>query len=302
MSSEKVCFIISPIGEPDSDTRKLSDEKYDLIFKPVLEKMGYTTIRADKENSSNSISRGIVTRLLNSALVIADATGFNANVFYELAIRNAIKKPVIIVKELEQKLPFDVNDKRAISINMKDNRQWTKAKEELEEHIINAEKNPKSASESIVSEYAFDLDVGKTPNTEQEIFLMIKDLKDEVRSLRIDARVQAVKITQTERRKYDKLISIELGSGARAPKDKNTKLLNLETAIITVGQSIVWINNDTVSHTITSGLPNADNVGEIFDSGLIKPKGQFSFTFNEIGAFQYFDIVHPWIIGMIHVI
>src|SRR5574337_1152984 len=143
MSSEKICFIISPIGEPDSEIRKLADEKYDLVFEPVLVELGYTPIRADKENSPNSISRGIVTRLLNSELVIADASGFNANVFYELAIRNAIKKPVIIVKELGQKLPFDVTDKRSISINMKDNRQWVNAKEELKQHIKNAEKDPK---------------------------------------------------------------------------------------------------------------------------------------------------------------
>ena len=111
MSLQKVCFIISPIGEPDSEPRKLSDEKYDLIFKPILEELGYEPIRADKESSSNSISRGIVTRLINSELVIADVTSYNANVFYELAIRNAAKKPVIIVKEPDQKLPFDVYDR-----------------------------------------------------------------------------------------------------------------------------------------------------------------------------------------------
>jgi len=190
MSSDKVCFIISPIGDPESEVRKMSDEKFDLIFKPVLEELGYKPIRADKESSSNSISRGIVTRLIKSELVIADATGFNANVFYELAIRNATKKPVIIVKEPEQKLPFDIYDKRSISINMKDNRQWISAKEELKQHIINASKDPESASESIVSEYTFELDVSKTPTKEQELVLMMKDLKDELRTLRTDVKLQ----------------------------------------------------------------------------------------------------------------
>ncbi len=190
MVSEKICFIISPIGEVDSDIRKASDEKFDLVFKPVLEKLGYTPIRADKENSPNSISRDIVKRLINSELILADTTGFNANVFYELAIRNAVKKPVIIIKEIDTKLPFDVTDKRSISINMKDNRQWTQAAVDLEKHIISAEKDPKSASESIVSEYTFDLGIGKSPNSEQEMILLVKDLKDEVKSLRNDFRHQ----------------------------------------------------------------------------------------------------------------
>ena len=59
MSEEKICFIISPIGEKDSKTRKLADQKYDLIFEPVLKECGYKPIRADKENSPNSISRTI---------------------------------------------------------------------------------------------------------------------------------------------------------------------------------------------------------------------------------------------------
>lgn len=237
MSSEKICFIISPIGEPDSDDRKLADEKYDLVYKPVLEKLGYTPIRADKENSSNSISRGIVKRLIDSKLVIADTVGYNANVFYELAIRNAIKKPVIIIKELGQKLPFDVADKRAISINMKDNRQWTNAKEELEQHIINAEKDPNSASESILSDYAFDLKSNEKPNSEQEVVLMIKDLKDELRSMRGDVKN---KITFTS-------FSSEIFKKANFSLDKDSLIRGVIGVRWKTG---VFTNNDTMRFEI----------------------------------------------------
>lgn len=300
MSSEKVCFIISPIGEPDSDIRKSADEKYDLIFKPVLEESGYKPIRADKESSSNSISRSIVTRLINSELVIADVTGYNANVFYELAIRNASKKPVIVIKEPDQKLPFDIYDKRAISIDMKNNRQWISAKEELKQHITSAIENPKSASESILSEYTFDLDAGKTPNIEQQMFLMMSDFKDELRALRNDMKRQnRPRISESARVLVGVGISIERGSGAGVPKDKNQKLLVPDPVTISRGEQVLWMNNDLIAHTITSGKPTDAQSGTIFDSGIIKAGDVFNFTFNEYGMFPYFDVIHPWITGTI---
>ncbi len=265
----------------------------------MLKELGYKPIRSDKESNSNSISRTIVIRLINSELVIADTSGYNANVFYELAIRNASKKPVIIIKEPEQKLPFDIYDKRAISIDMKDNRQWTNAKDELKQHILNAQKEPRSASESIVSEYAFDLAVSRTPSTEQEMILMIKDLRDEVRTLRNDVKLQ--KTSPTFEKPFGVVVSIELGSGTSVPKDKNQKLLDPVAVVIKRGVNVVWVNNDRVSHTITSGVASDTNTGTIFDSGLIKSGSTFSFTFNDIGDFPYFDVVHPWVAGIIHV-
>ena len=180
MAKEKICFIISPIGEVDSDIRKLSDEKYDLVYEPVLRELGYTPIRADKEITPNSISRGIVKRIIESQLVIADVSGYNSNVFYELAIRNAIKKPVIVIKEKDQKLPFDISDKRAISIDMSNNRQWVMAKDDLEKQIKHAEENPKDASESILTDFTFQIDVEQKKDDESELKLVIKDLKDEI--------------------------------------------------------------------------------------------------------------------------
>ena len=115
----KTCFIISTIGEEDSEPRKTADEKFDLVFEPILKELDYDVIRADKVGTPGSISYDIVERVITSDLVIADVSDLNPNVFYELAIRNAVKKPVIIIKEISQKMPFDIYDKRAISINMK---------------------------------------------------------------------------------------------------------------------------------------------------------------------------------------
>ena len=73
----------------------------------------------------------------------------------------------------------------------------------------------------------------------------------------------------------------------------------LEPEIITVeqGKKIVWENDDYALHNITSGTPKNGPDG-MFASKLFH-KPDFSFTFNEIGEYPYFCMIHPWKTGKI---
>jgi plastocyanin len=74
---------------------------------------------------------------------------------------------------------------------------------------------------------------------------------------------------------------------------------------IKVGSTVVWTNNDSTLHTVTSGTANAENVGEAFDSGLtafITPAKTYSNKFTNTGEFTYFCRVHPTMIGKIVVV
>ena len=153
----KTCFIISSIGENGTETRRIADEKYDLVFEPVLIELGYKVTRADKIGTPGLISDEIIERITNDNLVIADISDENPNVFYELAIRNAVHKPIIVFKGENQRIPFDMQDKRSIEIDMKKARLWVKGKKELKKQIEEAEKNPQKASESILSKYKFPM-------------------------------------------------------------------------------------------------------------------------------------------------
>ena len=66
------------------------------------------------------------------------------------------------------------------------------------------------------------------------------------------------------------------------------------------GGTAIWENNDSAAHTITSGTPTNGPDG-IFDSGLIMPNQSFSHTFDTVDVFDYFCMVHPWMIGKITV-
>lgn len=118
VASEKVCFIISPIGQAETETNRKANGLYSAVIRPVLNDLGYECVRADEIDASGSINNQIINRIIESELVIVNLSGLNPNVMYELALRHAIGKPVIMLKEGSfNDMPFDIIDQRTISYN-----------------------------------------------------------------------------------------------------------------------------------------------------------------------------------------
>lgn len=113
----KKCFFISRIGEKNSDTRIQSDFIFSLL-KGVLSELGYIKFeRADFISKTGNITQQIIELLLDSDLVIADLSGRNANVFYELGIRHATNKAFVQIKNQNDLIPFDLSQVRTINYN-----------------------------------------------------------------------------------------------------------------------------------------------------------------------------------------
>ncbi|MEG2151507.1 MAG: hypothetical protein RRY36_09845 [Bacteroidaceae bacterium] len=127
--NKKQCFIITPIGNPDSEIRKKADGVINAIIKPILSELGYDTVPPHEMSKSGSITQQVIEHIVNDELVIVNLTGLNANVMYELAIRHCVKKPVVCIIERNTQLPFDVATERFIMyddnfsnvISLKDN-------------------------------------------------------------------------------------------------------------------------------------------------------------------------------------
>jgi predicted secreted protein with PEFG-CTERM motif len=62
----------------------------------------------------------------------------------------------------------------------------------------------------------------------------------------------------------------------------------------------MWNNIDAMAHTVTAGTP-AEGLSEHFDSSLVAPGAMFSHEFTEAGTFDYFCMVHPWMVGIVMV-
>ena len=91
------------------------------------------------------------------------------------------------------------------------------------------------------------------------------------------------------------VVSIPEGAGLQQPGQIYYEP-NLVT--ISVGETVSWINNDTQIHTVTSGSPTNGPSG-MFDSDLISAGKSFHHTFKTEGTFDYYCIVHPWMLGTV---
>jgi hypothetical protein len=138
----KSCFFISRIGDPGSPERDFSDKLLKYIVAPVLEKCGFETpVRADHITQPGVITTQVFTHLWNDDLVVADLTGSNPNVFYELAVRHVRRRAFVHLIQSGAKIPFDVAPNRTIEFDF-DIEKAEIAKTALEAMVGSAPNDP----------------------------------------------------------------------------------------------------------------------------------------------------------------
>lgn len=96
-----------------------------------------------------------------------------------------------------------------------------------------------------------------------------------------------------------RLVSIPKGTNIPGCEEANL-CYDPPSLIIFAGGEIIWRNDDSTSHTVTSGniIEGPDG---LFDSGLIKAGETFSFKFEKTGEYGYFCMIHPWANGSVTV-
>lgn len=151
MTQEKVCFVIAPIGNEGTETRKRSDQVLKHIIKPAALECGYKAIRADEISEPGLITSQAIQHIVNAPLVIADLTERNPNVFYELAVRHATRKPLVQLIKKDEQVPFDVAGMRTISIDHHDLDRVEEAKIEIITQIRSIEKKKSDDMETPIS-------------------------------------------------------------------------------------------------------------------------------------------------------
>lgn len=116
--TEKICFIVTAIGESGTETRDRADEVFSYLISPVCEELGYKPVRVDQVDAVDNINETIINYLKTAPMVVADMTGHNPNAFYELGFRQALELPLVPIIQAGNRLPFDVISQRTVFYNL----------------------------------------------------------------------------------------------------------------------------------------------------------------------------------------
>ncbi|MGI9566944.1 MAG: cupredoxin domain-containing protein [Nitrosopumilus sp.] len=92
-------------------------------------------------------------------------------------------------------------------------------------------------------------------------------------------------------------VSLPVGSAIPGCQDTNECYIPAQVTV-GVGETVTWSNDDTAAHTVTSGTAEGGPDG-LFDSSLFAAGTTFSHTFEQEGTFDYFCMVHPWMVGSV---
>ena len=92
-------------------------------------------------------------------------------------------------------------------------------------------------------------------------------------------------------------ISVPAGSSI-AGCERTDECYIPSSVVVPAGTTVVWSNDDTAAHTVTSGTV-ADGPDGVFDSSLFMPDTTFEVTFDDPGEYPYWCIVHPWMVGTV---
>jgi hypothetical protein len=119
---DHVCFYITPIGDDGTEHRQHSDLFLGSLVEPALElgEFKMQVVRADQIGKPGMITAQVIEHIVNARVVIADLSFHNPNVFYELALRHACRKPVVQLIRAADRIPFDLDQFRTIVIDTSD--------------------------------------------------------------------------------------------------------------------------------------------------------------------------------------
>lgn len=131
------CFVVMPFAAP-------LGTYYEKVYKPAIEKAGLKPVRADAEIFGTGKIMDQIWSGINAAKVlVAEMTSRNPNVFYELGLAHALKKPVVLVSSNEGDVPFDLKHIRVIYYDVNDPFWGTKLPDKVAENILSAIQHPK---------------------------------------------------------------------------------------------------------------------------------------------------------------
>jgi hypothetical protein len=185
-STKDICFVIMPFGG-------WLDDYYVSIYSLAIDSAGLEAHRADDLFRPSTIVNDIWSYTKKAKVLLADLSGKNPNVFYELGLAHALAKPVILIAESMEEIPFDLRALRII-IYDKNAPDWGRLlREKIEASIKEVLLSP---AEAVLPAFLNVKGSGSTPTVspEQKEIIEIKQeldlLRREIRSRAEEPRIE----------------------------------------------------------------------------------------------------------------
>ncbi len=138
---------------------------------------------------------------------------------------------------------------------------------------------------------------------EVEVESEVEEVEAEVEEVEVESEVEEVEaeVEEMEELSGPQTVSVDMPSGTSVPGCEETDACYVPSTItINVADTVEWTNSDTAAHTVTGGSP-AEGPSGVFDSSLVLGGATYAFTFEETGSYDFFCMVHPWMIGNVQV-
>lgn len=211
--SRPLCFVLMPFGKKTAAASSVIDfdAVYQMLISPAIKDAGLEPLRADEEMTGGIIHKPMFERLILCEYAVADLTTANANVFYELGVRHAVRpwSTILIYAEGSSQLPFDVAPLRALPYHLTEEGKPSdvaKGRRQLAERLIEA-KN--AAADSPL----FQLLDGypEIDHTRTDIFRERVQYSTKIKEKLATARKQGVEGVQEIERELGPLQDVESG-------------------------------------------------------------------------------------------
>ncbi len=121
------------------------------------------------------------------------------------------------------------------------------------------------------------------------------------KTIEMKEEMKVTESTSSPKQMAPKTATVSMPAGTSVPGCEETDECYIPASVtVSKGGKVIWTNDDTAAHTVTSGTPK-DGPSGVFDSSLVMGGNTFEYTFNDSGSYDYFCMVHPWMVGNVQV-
>ncbi len=175
IDEQKICFVVMPISDVQGYEIGHFKRVYEHLLKPAIVEAGYFPVRADDAVKTDYIVVDIVKRIVESEMVLCDFSARNPNVMYELGLRHAFNKKVVLISDKKTDRIFDIQGLRSYNYDESlrvDTVQ--KDKDEIKKSIlttVNAEEGSVNSVVQLAGIHAAPIPKGKEISPDTKIVL-----------------------------------------------------------------------------------------------------------------------------------